>query len=164
MALVRPNNQYIKVSEDGSWVEYASKESREHQKAAPSYDEVLLKYKELYEKSYTDFYVAIAQDGIDIEKYEDWPPFIADYPKYDGIYDYWQSIIEEENAYTRLYSLQKGCDREFPLAQPFFEVPIAWSIPNIVGSGQDFGFKGSLAEIYTKMKNQMSFGTTSDDL
>jgi hypothetical protein len=136
MGLIKNNLNYIRLTTDGTYYIYKTKENRELEKKVTSPEEVIKKYHEIIHELEQDkeavYYLGNAQ------LLKDWRTEFFAYLDYNTA-------------------------NKFPLMKAYIE-DIDESIPQFVGSGR-ISVKGdTLEEIYEYVKKYKIFGETEDDL
>lgn len=135
MALLLPDNRYIKFNLDGSYVIYQSAEGRLLNKEATTFDAVLKKYSAILKKLFANqerrYYDPSFPDEI--------KAWVAEAIKY-------KACVYEGNT-----------TEDFPLIQKYIK-DVKNTIPVIVGRGQFYTTANTLEELYKEMKNKEIFG------
>lgn len=141
MALLNTKNYYIKLSEDGSYEVWASKEARDKVKNSTPSEYILAKYKELISN---------------LEAQEDF----AYYDK-ETFFNQYISLLNEYDRYQ--YNLNHYIvDQDYPIMSEYY-IDVCNTIPEIIESARILSDEAiNLEAAYKKAKEVKRFGETTD--
>jgi hypothetical protein len=135
MALLLPDNKYVKFNLDGSYVIYQSVENRLVNKESTTFDAVLKKYAAILEKMFSN------QE----RRYYD-----PEFPKEV------QAWVDEASKYKACV-YDGNTSEDFPLIKKYIK-DVKNTIPVIIGRGQFYTTASTLEELYEEMKHREIFG------
>lgn len=135
MALLIPNNRYVKLSLDGSYIIYESAERRLLNKEAPTIKTVLAKYSEILQKLFNDK-----------EQMYYNPQYIKEIQKWVDESSNYKKSIHEGNTAVKL-----------PLIKKYIK-DVNNTIPRIVAAGQIKVSATTLEGVYEEIKAREIFG------
>lgn len=145
MALLSENGMYIRILPDGQSYEiYATKGKRDKVKNAPTYEEVLAKYDELFKTKIPTEEALYYLTEEQIKKQ----------------FPHWKEWQDERREYIYDYQLKHGGKR-YPLMEEYLP-NVSDSIPDIIQSGSIAALSSEIVESYQKAKNGLYWGQTED--
>lgn len=167
MALLNEKEEYIKLSPNGLYIVYKSKEDRENYKNSLKPLKVLKMYEEILKEKYSILYDYSVELGITDEDYMDrdkYQSILDANPEYKKIVeDYYAWNKESCDFHNDLYT-GKPIHESFPLLSEKLGINIIYSIPKIKESGQlcSLTFIDNVDDMYAECKEKRIFGDTKD--
>lgn len=145
MALLSENGMYIRILPDGQSYEiYATKGKRDKVKIAPTYEEVLAKYDELFKTKIPTEEALYYLTEEQIKKQ----------------FPLWKEWKNERERYIYAYQQKHGWN-EYPLMAQY--IPnVCDSVPDIIQSGSISALPNEIIESYQKAKEGLYWGQTED--